>query len=201
MSQNGKSLSKIQRMAYIAMFGAVSAVLMFMEISVPLAPSFVKFDFSELPVILGGYMMGPAAGAVIAVLKVALNLVMKGTYSAGIGELSNLIGSLCYMLPSVLIYRTMKTKKGAEISLALGTVIVSLCLLCTNTFFIFPAYAKMFGMGIDQLVEIGAMTNPLVNSYFSLMVLSVLPFNLFKYGVISVITVFTYKRVKSVLHL
>ncbi len=201
MSHNETSISKTQRMVYIAMFGAISSVLMILEISVPLAPSFIKFDFSELPVVLGGYMMGPAAGAAIAVLKVALHLVLKGTSTMGIGELSNLIGSLCYMLPGVLIYRKIRTKKGATISLVIATLVVSCVLLGTNTFFIFPAYAKILGMSIDTFVQMGAMTNPLVGSYFTLMVLSVFPFNIFKYGVISIITLTIYKRVKRALHL
>ena len=185
----------------IGMFGAISSVLMLLEISFPLIPSFIKFDFSELPVILGGYMMGPVAGALIAFIKVALHFVLKGTSTMGVGELSNFMGSIFYMLPSVLIYHKLRSKKGAAISLVIGTIFCSCCLLITNSFFIFPMYAKVFGMPMDAFVSMGSAVNPLVTSYFTLMLFSVFPFNLVKYGIISFLSFHMYKRLKHTLKL
>lgn len=96
-----------------AFMGAVSAVLMAMEFPVPLAPGFVKMDFSDLPVILGGFIMGPLAGMRIIAVKIGLSFLLKGTVTMGVGELANMIGSVSYMLPAVLLYRRWHTRRGA----------------------------------------------------------------------------------------
>ncbi|WP_024735114.1 ECF transporter S component, partial [Enterocloster asparagiformis] len=95
----------VRSLVLSAFMGAVSAVLMAMEFPVPLAPGFVKMDFSDLPVILGGFIMGPLAGMRIIAVKIGLSFLLKGTVTMGVGELANMIGSVSYMLPAVLLYR------------------------------------------------------------------------------------------------
>ncbi|WP_462363652.1 ECF transporter S component, partial [Pyramidobacter porci] len=81
------------------MLGAIGALLMVLEFPAPFVPPFVKFDLSELPVVLGGCMMGPGAGVFAAAVKVTLNFLFNGTTTMGVGELANLWGSLCYVVP------------------------------------------------------------------------------------------------------
>ena len=93
MSQIGKTRYMVQ----VAMLGAAAVVLMFFDIPLPFAPSFYKIDLSEVPVLIGAFAMGPLAGAAIELIKILLNLVMKGSTTAGVGEVANfLIG--CAML-------------------------------------------------------------------------------------------------------
>ena len=103
MSTNAKTVSRYatKQIILVGLFGALSTILMLLEFSLPFIPPFVKMDFSELPVILGGYLLGPLYGAYIAIVKVALNFVLNGTTTFGIGETVNLIGSLSFMLPAV----------------------------------------------------------------------------------------------------
>ena len=103
--------NKTKKLVLIALFSSVAAVLMFLDFSIPLAPSFVKFDLSELPVILGGYLLGPTSGIVIIILKLTIKLILKPSSTMLIGEFSNFIASLTYMLPAVLYYRKNKTLK------------------------------------------------------------------------------------------
>ena len=102
MPENSK---QTKRLVLTALLGAISALLMILEFPIPLVPPFIKMDFSELPVILGGFILGPAGGALVALVKVALSVLMRGTDTAFIGEIANLTYSLGYMLPAVLIYR------------------------------------------------------------------------------------------------
>lgn len=183
-----------KKLVMIGMLGAISTVLMLIEFPMPFAPTFAKLDFSELPIILGGFMMGPYAGFMIAVIKIALNLILNGTTTMGVGELANLIGSLSYMLPVVLIYRKIRTKKGVAISLSIGTIVTSVCAIFGNMYLIFPVYAKVYGMSIDAIISMGTATNPLVTDMFTLMIFSMFPFNLVKYGLVSIITFIVYKR-------
>ena len=60
-----KKVLTTKNLTMIAMFSAISAVLMVFEIQLPFSPSFVKFDFSDLPVMLGGFLIGPFAGGII----------------------------------------------------------------------------------------------------------------------------------------
>lgn len=94
MSQIGKTRYMVQ----VAMLGAAAVVLWFFDIPLPFAPSFYKIDLSEVPVLIGAFAMGPLAGAAIELIKILLNLVMKGSTTAGVGEVANfLIGcAVCY---------------------------------------------------------------------------------------------------------
>ncbi|MGX8680991.1 MAG: ECF transporter S component, partial [bacterium] len=69
----------------------------------------------------------------------------------------------------------------------------------TNYFFIFPMYAKMFGMSMDAIVQMVVAVNPLVHDVMGVMLCSLLPFNLFKYGMISLITFLIYKKISVIL--
>ena len=189
----------VRRLVLIAMLGGISAVLMLFEFSVPFVPPFIELDFSELAIIIGGFVMGPVEGLLIILIKVLLNLVMNGTTTMGVGELMNFCVSAFYMVPSVLIYRKLRTRKGAAISLVCGTLIVSILATLTNYFIMFPIYAWAYKMPMDALVQMGAAVNSHVDSLLSLMLWSVLPFNLFKYTLVSVITFLVYKRLAGFL--
>ena len=189
----------VRRLVLIAMLGGISAVLMLFEFSVPFVPPFIELDFSELAIIIGGFVMGPVEGLLIILIKVLLNLVMNGTTTMGVGELMNFCVSAFYMVPSVLIYRKLRTRKGAAISLVCGTLIVSILATLMNYFIMFPIYAWAYKMPMDALVQMGAAVNSHVDSLLSLMLWSVLPFNLFKYTLVSVITFLVYKRLAGFL--
>ena len=88
---------RVRMMVQIAVLGAAATVLMALEFPVPfLAPPFYKLDFSEIPVLVGAFALGPAAGAAIELLKVLLHMLLQGTQTAGVGDLANfLIGCRC----------------------------------------------------------------------------------------------------------
>ncbi|MBR4175663.1 MAG: ECF transporter S component, partial [Lachnospiraceae bacterium] len=73
----------------IGMFSAVAAVLMLFEVPLPFAPSFYKFDFSEIPVMICACAYGPVAGVMTEFLKIILKLIFKGTSTAFVGDLAN----------------------------------------------------------------------------------------------------------------
>lgn len=199
LPQERRRISAARVPAFAGVLGAVSALLMVLEFPVPFVPPFVKFDFSELPVILGGCMMGPAAGAFAAVIKVALNFLLNGTTTMGIGELANLWGSLCYVLPAALFYGRWRTKSGAAVALLAGTVCASLLIVLGNYLVFFPAYARLLGLKMETIVSVGHAANPSVTNLYTMMIYSLLPFNLFKYGVTSLLAFMMYKRLKRFL--
>lgn len=99
MNQN-KVLS-VRNLVLIAMFSALAAVLETIQVAVPFAPPFYKLDFAELPVLIGGFAMGPAQAALIAIVKNLLKLLLNGTSTYYVGELGNIMEAACspYRLP------------------------------------------------------------------------------------------------------
>ena len=90
-STKAKARVNVRKMAQVAMLGAIAVVLMLFEIPLPFAPSFYEIDFSEVPVLVGCFTMGPLAGVAIELVKILLNLVINGTATAGVGELANFL--------------------------------------------------------------------------------------------------------------
>lgn len=192
--KNTKAKLTTQTLCFIGLFGALSTVLMLFKLPLPFAPAFMKLDFAELPAILGSFMFGPVAGEFIVIIKLALNLLINGTDSMYVGELSNLVLSSTYVLTASLIYYRRKTKKRAAVSLAVSVFGTSIFAVFSNTVFIFPAYAVVYGLSMDSLVTMAGAVNPFVHDVFTMMLFSVLPFNLVKYGLVAIITFLVYKK-------
>lgn len=194
---NTKKHLNTRNMVLIAMFGAVAAVLMTFEVGFPLVPGFIKLDFSDFPIVLGTFVMGPIEGILIATVKILLKLLIKGTSTAYVGDFANWLYSVCYILPAALVYHFKRTKSGAVLALAAGTVFTGIVAVIANYTFIFPMYSKLFGAPMEAIIAAGTAINGKITDLGTMMIYSILPFNLFKYGLSSVITFFVYKRVKK----
>ena len=184
----------------VGMLAAISTILMLFEFPLPfLAPGFYELDFSEVPILIGAFALGPVAGVLTELVKVLLNLVINGTQTAFVGEFANFVMGCMFVLPASLIYKMKKSRKHAVIGLAAGTVIMSVAAVFINALVLLPAYAKAFGMPIDAFVEMGSAINPAINSLWTFVVLAVAPFNLIKGVLVSVITVLLYKHISPIL--
>lgn len=186
-------------MVQIAMLSAVAIILMLFDFPLPFAPSFYKLDFSELPVIVGAFAIGPVAGVLIEVVKILLNFLVNGSSTAGVGELANFAIGCSFVLPAAIIYQRNKTKKSAIIGLAAGTVLMTIAGCFINAYVMLPAYAAAFHWEISALIELGTAVNPAINSLWSFILLAVAPFNLVKGILVSVITLLIYKKISVIL--
>lgn len=189
-----KKVLTTKNLTMIAMFSAISAVLMVFEIQLPFSPSFVKFDFSDLPVMLGGFLIGPFAGGIIVFMKILLHFLLNGTTSFFVGDLSNLLLTLSFVLPASFIYQQKKTKKTTIQGLLVSIICTSLLAIIFNLILIFPLYLKVLNLKMVDLINMIHVVNPLVKDVFTMIVFSLLPFNLFKYSIVSMITMLSYKK-------
>ena len=196
MSSEGFTAKKL---AFIGLFGAVASVLMFLEFPLPFAPGFYKLDLSEVPVLIGVFALGPVSGSFIELIKILVHLVIKGTQTAGIGELANLVIGCAFVLPAALIYRAGKTRKRAVIGMITGTLVMTVAGCFMNAFVLLPAYATAFGMPMETLVGMGTAVNKAVHDVLTFAVLCVAPFNLVKGIVVSLITFFLYKHISTLI--
>ncbi len=201
LTGNEESIRRTKCIVMTGMLGAISFILMLFEFPVFFVPGFIKLDLSELPIMIGGFLMGPVWGSAVAVIKIVLKLIFKGTTTGFVGELANLVGSLCYLLPASIIYMKKKTKKHAAIGMAIGTLVTSIAMVLCNTFVTFPLYMKLYEMDEAMIIGMTQAVNPLCNNMLTVMMFSIFPFNLLKYGVVSVITLLVYKRISKAVRL
>lgn len=190
---NNKKLN-VRALVMAAMMGAIAFVLMYFNFPISFLSPFAEFDFSALPEIIGGFILGPIGALEIITIKILLILAIKGTSSALTGEVQNFLLSVAYVLPAVLYYQKNRTKKGAIISLVLGTVISVIVAIFTNVFLIFPAYITLYGMSWDMIFDICHAANPFISSMPTFILFSVIPFNIVSRVMTSVITALVYKK-------
>ncbi|MDO5047532.1 MAG: ECF transporter S component [Anaerococcus sp.] len=181
----------------IGILSAIAYVLMFIQFPIPIAPPFMKIDLADVPALIGGFVAGPWVGVLIQLIKNVLNLTK--TTTSGVGELSNFIIGASFVFVSASIYKNKKTKKNAWLALFLGVIAMTIIATLSNAFVVFPTYAKVMGIDLNEFVKMTAMTNGLVDSYFTLMILSIVPFNIVKGFFAAFVTDLIYKRVSPIL--
>ena len=152
--------TSVKKTVFIGMMGAVSAVLMLLNLSLPFAPGFLKFDISELPALFAGFFLGPLSGCGVVTVKILLKVLFQGSDTGYIGELMNVMGSICFILPASLIYRWKHNKQGAIIAMTVSTVLVSAAFIFINAYIAFPLYSRLYGMPMDVIISMGTAVNP-----------------------------------------
>ena len=197
---NTKSKFTVRTLAQIGMLSAIAIVLMLFEIPLPFAPSFYEIDFSEVPVLVGCFAMGPWAGAMIELIKILLNLAINGTMTAGVGEFANFLIGCAFVIPAGIIYRKMHSRKGAIFGMVSGTLIMTILGCFLNAYLLLPAYSKAFELPMDALIGMGTAVNAHINGLLTFVVFAVAPFNLLKGVLVSLIVFLIYKKISPILH-
>lgn len=194
-----EKLFTTKNVVLMGMLGALAGVLMMFEVPlVFLAPSFYGLDFSEVPVLVGSFALGPVAGVVIEVVKILVKLVIKPTSTGFVGEFANFAVGCALVVPAGLIYRINRTKKGATIGMAVGTILMAAAGVVLNALVMLPFYSHF--MPLDTIISMGAQINPAVSNVWTFALFCVGPFNVVKGIVVSLITALVYKRVSVVIH-
>lgn len=196
--ERAKERLGVRALVNIAMLAAIAVILMLFEIPLPFAPSFYEIDFSEVPVMVGCFAMGPFAGALIEFVKILLNFVFTGTDTAGVGELANFIIGCSLCVPAGLIYRRKRTRTTALVGMIVGTLAMTVIGCLINAYVLLPTYAAAFGMPLDTLVEMGTAVNPNITSVATFVIFAVAPFNILKGVLVSVIVFLIYKKISPI---
>lgn len=201
LKNNIVQVGKTRYVAICGMLGALACVLHVMDFPlVFLAPEFYKLDFSELPVMIGGFFLGPVGAVIIELVKILLKLVLKGTSTAFVGDLANFVVGCAMVVPASAIYHLKKTKKCAIVSLVTGTLVMSVFGTAFNAVYLLPAFSSLYGLPLETIVGMGTAINKNINSVTTLVLFSVLPLNLIKGASVSVLTMLVYKRTSVFLH-
>ncbi len=190
-----------RKTAMIGMFSAVATILMLFEFPLPFAPGFYKLDFSEIPILVGTFAFGPAAGVMMEFVKILLNLLFDGTTTAFIGELANFAVGCSFILPASAVYAFRKNKKMALAACVIGTLVLTVFGTAFNAVYLLPAFSEFYGMPLDALIAMGSKVNPLVSdgNIISFVAACVAPLNLIKGCSVSIVTLLIYKPLSPII--
>ncbi|HHW02437.1 MAG TPA: ECF transporter S component [Thermoanaerobacterales bacterium] len=181
-----------------AVLGVLAFIIMALEFPLPMFAAFLKIDFSDVPALLAGFAMGPWAGIMVEVIKNFLHLFKSQT--AFIGEGANLLTGILLVAPASWIYSMHKSKKSAITGLLVGTIVMAVGMSIANYYVIVPLYQKLLNFPTEAVVAMGSKVNPHVMDLKTLVVYSILPFNIVKGIILTVVTALIYKRVSPLLH-
>lgn len=195
-----KKLFTTKNLVLMAVFSALAGVLMSLEFPLPfIAPPFYQIDLSEIPVLIGSFIMGPVAGVIIEAVKILLKLLIKQSSTAYVGDLANFIIGCCLVVPASIIYQKYKTKKGAFTGMLVGTAVMAVAGAIINYFVLIPFYVKAYGLPLDTIIAMGAEINSFISNKWTFVLICVAPFNLVKGVIDSLITALVYKRISTLI--
>lgn len=191
-----RKVSSARRVSIVGICAAVATVLHMLDFSIPfLAPFFYKLDFSELPVLLCGFYLGPSAAVATEAIKILLKLLLKSTSTAFVGDFANFVVGCTFVLPATIWYHVHKSRHSAVIGLILGTVSMSVLGTLFNAVYLLPKFAQLYGISLEAIVAMGTDIHAGVSDVTSLMLACVLPLNILKGVLVSLLTLLLYKRV------
>ena len=189
------------RRAAIAIFAATGGILYSVQIPMPVmfAP-WLKFNPSDIPILIGSFALGAPSGAIIAVLRTLIGLLFKPTTTVFIGETADILCGVAFAVPAGLFYAKKKTKGGAGIACLLGGLCSVAMSLIANRFMLIPWYAKQMGMETLVNMLLGLYPACTEETFYDFYLwLSVAPFNALRCLINSLFTFSVYKNVSALL--
>ncbi len=186
----------IRYLAITAMLGALSFVLQLFEFPLPfLIPSFIEFDFSDLPALVASFSMGPVSGVAVALIKNVLHLTM--TTTGGVGELANFLLTASFVGIAGIVYHFRKTRSGAFVGSLAGALAMAVISVPVNFFITYPIYYNF--MPKDAILAAYQAIFPFVGNIYTCLWFFNAPFNFFKGLVITLITFLIYKHISPLI--
>ena len=191
-----RTVTVARRVTIIGICAAIATVLHMLDFPLLfLAPGFYKLDFSEVPVLLCGFYLGPSATVACEGVKIILKLLFKGTSTAYVGDLANFVVGCSFVLPATIWYHAHKSKHSAIVGLVLGTACMAIFGSAFNAVYLLPKFAQLYGMPLDVIIAMGTEIWGGVKDVTTFVILCVAPLNVVKGAMVSVLTMLLYKRV------
>ena len=183
--------------ACIGVFSAFSIVLYFFKFNLPfIFPSFLEINFSLLPIIIIGYMLGPVEAISVVLIRAIIKVQFTSTFC--VGEFADLLIGIPVALVTSLIYKKNHTKQGALKSLLFGAITWVVISIFTNLFINVPFFLELYCNGNEEAF-VGALSiipGVTVDNYMSKYILyAVIPFNTLLSSIVSLVTFLVYKKI------
>ena len=183
--------TKTKKLVSIALFAAIATVLMFIEFNIPMTPPFLKVDISGAVILISVLTLGLKEAVSALLIKDLIHLL--STQTGGVGELADFIMLTAMAVALWLITRNNKHVKQVVIGCVAATAALIAAGAITNAYMLIPFYAKVM-MPVEAILDMCQKVNPNITSITSYVVWGVVPFNLVKGVILSIITVLLYKK-------
>ena len=190
-------LSSTKTIAKVGILSAIAYVLMFISVPLPIFPSFLKIDLSDIPAIFGGMSLGPMAGLAIVIIKNFLQGITAST-TGGVGEFANVIIGGSYVLIICLFYRKWKNIKSVVAGGLVGIVAMTIMGCIMNYYIMMPLYATVYGMPLDAIIQMGTVINSKVTDLYTFVIWMIAPFNIIKATLMTVVTLPLFKKMEKI---
>lgn len=196
-------MTKIFTAKYIAkvgIFSALAFILYIFNFPLPFFPSFLEIHLSDFPALICGFALGPLGGALTVLVKILIKLPFTNTMC--VGEFSDLINGLLFVLPASIIYGKNKNKKSAVIGITVGGIASVIGSIFANWLIIIPFYLRVMHWDLATIVNVCSKVIPFItetNFYPCYLFISVLPFNTLRCVIASLLTILVYKRISILL--
>lgn len=187
---------KYKKPVAVGVLAAMAFVLQMLEFSLPFLPSFLKFDFSDIPALLVSFAYGPFWGLAAELVKNLLHCPL--THTSCVGELANFLVGSCLVVPAGAIYQNVRTRKGALIGSAVGTVTSAAVSFPVNMFITYPFYGSFMG-GTENIVSIYKAIFPSLDTLPKCLLAVNIPFTFAKGIICTAITFLIYKKISPLL--
>lgn len=185
----------VRKLTMTAMLAAVATVLMFISFNVPLMPSFIKMDLSELPALIAAYAFGPVSGVTVCLVKNLVNVLF--TTTGGVGELSNFVLGAAFVFPAGLIYQSGKGRRSALLGALTGAAAMAVISVFSNYFVVYPVYTAF--MPMDAILGMYRAINPSVETLWDALLWFNMPFTFVKGLCSTIIAFIIYKPLSPIL--
>lgn len=195
-SNSRNRVSYIRKLTVTAIMSAMSLALMMIDFPVPIMPSFIKFDVSELPALITAYAFGPQYGVLVCLLKNALHMPMSSTQF--VGELSNFLMGAVFVLIAGLFYKVKKNRTNALIGALVGNLAMAVSCFLVNYFITYPIYMKIL-LPEEALLGMYQAILPSMDSIWKSILVFNVPFTFVKGLANVLITFLIYSRLSPLL--
>ena len=172
-------------MVRAALLGTIACVLMQLSLSLPIFPGFLELDVSDVPALIAVITTGPLTGLLVSLIKNLLDPIIFGTSTGGLGNFANFVIGTALVVPIGLIYQRRKNISSYLLGSVVGIVTMVVVASLTNYFILLPLYSLMF-MPIENIILMANSVNSLVTDIPTLILFTIVPFNLLK-GIVTVL--------------
>ncbi|MDM5154105.1 ECF transporter S component [Bacillus sp. DX1.1] len=181
-----KQKKSVVQMVSVAMLSSIAYLLMMFDFPFPGLPPFLEIDFSDVPALIAAIIFSPIAGVIVEGIKNVLHYGIQGSLTGvPVGEVANFIAGCIFIAPAAFLFRKHRTVKSLTTGLMLGTISMTLIMSVLNYFIILPAYTWFLN---SPAMSSGVMRQTIVTA--------ILPFNLIKGIVVTVVFVALFSRLK-----
>ena len=186
-------VSKTRMITLIGVFAAISTILMFIEMPLPLMPPFLKIDLSGVPILIIGFMYGPMPAIYVTIIKDLVHMLSSQT--GCVGELADILVLSSFAVVSSLVFRKNPSQKGAALSMAAGAATITVVGSLANKFMLIPFFSKV--MPLEAIIDACHAINPMIDSMDAYVLFGAAPFNLIKGSILSLLTLLLYKKMSG----